>query len=636
MIEAIQYLGKKALSESNSLVEGFVLPLRSMRNQKKQHVVILNYDLDNKEISLSFDEVRESTSVDYLWIGTADGAASPQWYGSVSNVEYLLNQTIPNLLEKWDQTDDFYETFKKVLDNFFIDLGSSKKNDDRYRYVANPKFFEDELQQLDPKKAKAEVTKMFQEFIKKKTGLNSDDIAIYSLAINGELLIKRPEYKELILKEKENVFDGAIKGICAITNKPDLVTGETTKFKFNYYINDKINFASGLEKKNYHKNMAIGKTTYQQIIAGETYVMNKLDTRFGNLPCYVIPEFLYEPVDEQIPISEWSYKIQNLVKTVKTVDTSEKLRSEIRRDMHYQDRYNQVLLNFLFYVKAQSSFKITKLIQHVPMNEIHELFQRMQDIEKIGRQYLGEKGNWKIGLGQIYYLIPMKEQRGDNFEKRKILTVYESLLNRKQISYDWLIKQFISLAKVYHLEQFNLFQIRQQNSDFGMVNAILQSQLLLMLFDQLSLLRGGKNMDKELDFQLNDEELVNYMKEIKYGVAESSMFLLGYLISAVGSEQYKRLNNKAILNKINFQGMSKMKVQSLSIDLFEKLNQYKLLSYNEKIFSEHKRFFDQALLNWRLSDRETVFYILSGYAYGTNRILNYSKGNQQNENEVTQ
>jgi len=636
LIEAIQYLGKKALSESNSLVEGFVLPLRSIRNQKKQHVVILNYDLDNNEISLSFDEVRESTSVDYLWIGTADGAASPQWYGSVSNVEYLLNQTIPNLLEKWDQTDHFYETFKNVLDNFFIDLGSSKKNDDRYRYITNPKFFEDELQQLDPKKAKAEVAKMFQEFVKEKTSLNSDEIAIYSLAINGELLIKRPEYKELILKEKENVFDGAIKGICAITNKPDLVTGETTKFKFNYYINDKINFASGLEKKNYYKNMAIGKSTYQQIIAGETYVMNKLDTRFGNLPCYVIPEFLYEPLDEQIPISEWSYKIQNLVKTVKTVDTSNDLRNEIRQDMHHQDRYNQVLLNFLFYVKAQSSFKITKLIQHVPMNEIHELYQQMIDIEKIGRQYLGEKGNWKLGLGQIYYLIPMKEQRGDNFEKRKILTVYESLLNRTTISYHWLIKQFISLAKVYHLEQFNLFQIRQQNSDFGMVNAILQSQLLLMLFDQLSLLRGGKNMDKELDFQLNDHELVSYMKEIKYGVAESSMFLLGYLISAVGSEQYKRLSNKAILNKINFQGMSKMKVQSLSIDLFEKLNQYKLLSYNEKIFSEHKRFFDQALLNWRLSDRETVFYILSGYAYGTNRILNYSKGNQQNENEVTQ
>lgn len=620
MIEAIRYLGERSLAEKQSVVEGLTLPVQAERNQKQQHIVIVDFDLNKREILINFEQVKRSTAKEYLWIGSADGAASPQWYGTVSNAEYFLSQTIPNLLERWNKNDSFYSLLQETRTTFFLDLGATKKNEERYRYVVDPKFFGGELRAQN-KQAKEEVTKCFHEHIKHQLRLSSDEIALYSLAINSRLIVNEPEYKRIVIAEKESVYKTGVEGICSVTGEQGLVTGETTKLKFNYYINDKINFASNLEKKNYIKNMSIGKRAYHQLLAGETYIMNELNTRFGGLSCYVIPDFMYKPLSEQLPIDEWSRSIQNLVKTVRTVETMDALNREMRRDIRRQDRQNQVMLNFLFYIKAQSSFKIAKLLQDIPMRHINELGNLMVFVEKVGERHFGE-GHWKIGLGQVYYMIPMKEQRGENYEKKKILAVYEAMLARKQISYDWLIMQFIHLAKIYHFEQFKMYQIKQQNADFGMVKAILQSQLLLYLLNELGVVRRGKQVPvQEASFQLQDEEMKRYLQEMNYGNAEGAMFLLGMLIANVASKQRQKLGNKAILNKINFQGMNKTKVQSLSIDVFEKLTQYKILTFNESLFAEHKRLFDLALTNWKLSDREVVFYLLSGYAYGTNRLF---------------
>jgi CRISPR-associated protein Csh1 len=132
------------------------------------------------------------------------------------------------------------------------------------------------------------------------------------------------------------------------------------------------------------------------------------------------------------------------------------------------------------------------------------------------------------------------------------------------------------------------------------------------------------------------------METMNYNVAQSSLFLLGYLIARIGSAQVGKANeraealgqarggrtaNKPILSKINYHGMNKQKLMMLSSEVFEKLRQLKIASLqNEAVYAEHKRLFDSALQGkWNLSDRESVFYLLSGYAYGTKRILNSIK-----------
>jgi CRISPR-associated protein Csh1 len=118
------------------------------------------------------------------------------------------------------------------------------------------------------------------------------------------------------------------------------------------------------------------------------------------------------------------------------------------------------------------------------------------------------------------------------------------------------------------------------------------------------------------------EEMKNYIEKLGFDEQKTSLFLLGVLIASIGSEQYNIAKKKVILEKINFGGMPIQKIKNFSTQIFEKLKQYKLLDYNEKIFAIAKELLDKNEKNWMLNPAENVYYILSGYAWKTKMILN--------------
>lgn len=134
-----------------------------------------------------------------------------------------------------------------------------------------------------------------------------------------------------------------------------------------------------------------------------------------------------------------------------------------------------------------------------------------------------------------------------------------------------------------------------------------------------------------------DEETKAFLREMKYDGPRASMFLLGYLIGEIGNAQYDKGKSKPILGKITYQGMNKGKLIRLSNEVFEKLIEYKKLSFNnEQVFAECKKLLDPNINSWTLSDHENVFYVLSGYAYTTHKALMASsqKDNEQTKKEV--
>lgn len=652
MIKTIYSLGHKYMTEEKpSIVQAITLPLEKTDGTIK-YAVVIDFSVKTKKVKLSLKEIGPSTSTDLLWIGTADGAASPQWYGTVRNIEYLLGQTIPNLLERWDREDSYYPLLKEAHQLFFLDLGATKKSDERYRYVFNPIYIGGTLTEVDGKKAVSEVAKQFQHFVEKEAHVNSKDVLLYSLAIDGKLIVKQPEYERLVISEKFSVFKDAEEGICALTNKKAVVTGETTKLKFNYYINDKISFASDLDKKSFVKNLSISKEAYQAIMAGEAYILRDFNTRFSGLPCYIIPDFLYDVPFANTPLQDISERIRQFIRIVKTVETAQFLYRDIEDYRVFEEQMdNYISLHFLFYTKSQASLKINKLISDVPLTYLRSLGKEMRNTEDIGRRFFNS-GKFNLGLDAIYYLIPMRTQRGENLEKRKILHVYESLLTKKPLSYQWIITQFVQLAKVHMYANYDLYQYnsKKEYNDFQLIDSMIHAQLFLKLLYRLNLIKEGREMTG-ISYDLPDAEMAEYMETMNYMTAQRALFLLGYLIARIGAEQVKRSNersealgqaragktaSKPILSKINYHGMNKQKVMMLSTEVFEKLRQLKIASlYNESIYAAHKHLLDVALREkWSLSDRESVFYLLSGYAYGTKRILeNAKKGKTELDNE---
>jgi hypothetical protein len=85
--------------------------------------------------------------------------------------------------------------------------------------------------------------------------------------------------------------------------------------------------------------------------------------------------------------------------------------------------------------------------------------------------------------------------------------------------------------------------------------------------------------------------------------------------------------------------MGAEKLVRLANDVLEKLRQYDKLQYNENIYTALKLLMDDGIIQWRLSNQENVFYVLSGYAFsnysGWQRYINgIEEKMKQKDNEI--
>lgn len=112
MMKVIYELGRKSLEENeDAYLQTLTLPLPDKKTLK--YGVILDFQNSDSSIHFILKELDESLLNEWCWIGKADGSNSPQWYGTVDKLDYLLSQTLTNLLKKWDQNDDFYLLLKE-------------------------------------------------------------------------------------------------------------------------------------------------------------------------------------------------------------------------------------------------------------------------------------------------------------------------------------------------------------------------------------------------------------------------------------------------------------------------------------------------------------------------------------------
>jgi len=237
------------------------------------------------------------------------------------------------------------------------------------------------------------------------------------------------------------------------------------------------------------------------------------------------------------------------------------------------------------------------------------------------------------------------------------LEFYDALFTDKPVAYDFLIKQFVELAAIYRHGAICNYNIgrrncqeekwNEQKRDMALVKAILNANLLLLYLKELTQLNGGLSMNEKIFIEIiqklqRDKESVSgikkkediksqlhryerlqrFIEEMGYSSLQIGLFLLGFLIGEIGKAQYDSSNKtKPILKKINYQGMDKGKILRLVNEVLEKLDQYKILPYNEVIYAEMKKLLDKNWQSWNISNEEAVFFVLSGYAYSTYQAI---------------
>ena len=110
------------------------------------------------------------------------------------------------------------------------------------------------------------------------------------------------------------------------------------------------------------------------------------------------------------------------------------------------------------------------------------------------------------------------------------------------------------------------------------------------------------------------EDVQSFFDAMDYQPAQSALFYLGRALNQAAHAQQQKGNKKAVLEKINYNGMDKRSIFRLSTDLFEKAKQYDIVNKMQWNLGEFNRRFD--FNNWDMNPQEALFFILSGYTYG--------------------
>ncbi|MGO1470850.1 MAG: TIGR02556 family CRISPR-associated protein, partial [Tissierella sp.] len=472
----------------------------------------------------------------------------------------------------------------------------------------------------DVKKTIKDVSKKLDNFIKGNLNLKTKDIALYFLTINEEKISNNKEYKNAIKEEMYSLDENLPKDYCSVCSKNSQVTSDTSKLQLKFYTTTNINFPSGFSKSNYNKNMQICEECMSFLMSGEQYIKDNLSSRLGGMPIYIIPHFLFEPDPSKKKMDEISKNIQKTFNESKNVGGIENFRDEL---IETTPEDNEFLLNILFYKINQQSVKVQRLIKDVNPSRFGELIIASKGIQRRFEDLISNNLKIPLGLQSVYYLTPVKVKTGEVQDFRKLLALYDAIFKEVKIKKEVLITNFLNMIKIHYYNKENQFNIKPSRF---FSKSIIQSHMLIKYLEKINCLKEGEGMD--LDSIILDEEIKNYMKEMNYSEQEASMFLLGYLVSQVGNRQrMEREGKKPILNKINFNSMDLNKVKRLSNEIPDKLRQNKILKYNEKQYFAHKKLMDKHRNDWQLSKHDNLYYIMSGYAYGTTKLI-YKKGNE--------
>lgn len=641
MIEGIIQLGSAALKE-NGLLDNIIEELEPEVKGKRRHVFKLNFKTNEIKLQIDLDEEMDSeTAYKYCFVGSADGANSPQWYASSKGLGYFLNQTLFNLTNI-DLGEVLNRKLNFILENYFVDLEDDSLKRFRYAldlsklgvngYDVKERYQEHLNQGKKATKFAETLAKDVEVFLMDKYKVKINDFGLFVLCIDDKPLSDFNEYRDAVIESKKpKIKTGKKEGqnICHVCGSCENVSDDLTKTKIKYYTTNLLNFASELNKIKYKRNMQLCENCLNSLLAGETYLMNNLSTRLAKFNVYIIPHFIYGEEIDIKEIDNLKNKINTSFNTLKKLEDLNEFKQELDMVLSLNSDDYYFLLNFMFHTKNQASTKIQRLVKDINPGIFEKIGGALLNSNRKLAKFTGVKG---FSINTVYNMVPVREKSGDVTEYRNVLNIYDSILRIGPLFRKKLIDDFCKGARIIKRTPEN--GLKDYNvSYYSLEGYINRTKIFIKFLENLGCLKEGEGL--EVSKLILRDDLKEYIKAMNYDEEQTALFLLGYLVGEVGNAQGKRLSGKKpILNKLNYSGVDRQKLIRLSNDIHNKLNQEKsgdkpLRVYNESVYFEFKRLFDKNIDSWTLNKNENLYYILSGYSYAS--VKPFLKEDEVNE-----
>lgn len=401
-----------------------------------------------------------------------------------------------------------------------------------------------------------------------------------------------------------------------------------------YFSNNLHSFASEYKKKNYtSKNFALCKKCMDNLNSGENFVYENLKTRTGKyIDTLIIPHF-FETEDLKFNhLKKVSEVLLETYNNSKNIDSINEFKGRINKLTKNEIYY---LINFVFIETGQNGIKIKKVIEDVNPGIFNKISDSDADSKKIVNKYYKYKKDYRFGgLDAVYFTLPLLIGSSDITNYRLMLDIYSSILNLNKINYKTLMKKWADIYRIIFYEN-NSYNISPKNNKVvALENKIVDLVYILEFYKNLGILDvkvGGLSMEVDLS-----EKMLEFINEMNFDDEKTAMFIMGYLIGEIGRKQNRMNENgdgsyKPILNKINFNGIDMKRIIRLSTDIFEKMRQLKIASYNENTYHQMMKLINKKKEKWSLDKNENLFYLMTGY--GFKNYKKESKNEEENNNE---
>ncbi len=117
------------------------------------------------------------------------------------------------------------------------------------------------------------------------------------------------------------------------------------------------------------------------LMAGERFIDNNMKTYIGGLRLYIIPTLLFK--NAGLNFVALSNSIKHLNNAIVNLNSLSKLDREIIDFKEFKDEKNNFIVNYLFYRKGKSDFKILKLIKDVPPSRLTLINNKELEIDQL-------------------------------------------------------------------------------------------------------------------------------------------------------------------------------------------------------------------------------------------------------------
>lgn len=640
MIEAIIDIGEKILSHQD-IVDSRIVKVGVLDNKgNPKKIVFINFDTILGKVNFEAIEMDEDTVCKYLYLGREGGPNSNQMYVTLTNPSSLMSEVVSQLI-KMNIPDDKKEKLNFILNKFYYNFG--EKVTPKYRYMLdlhNAGVMDESMEEIyikhqDRAKPYKDVQIYLQrellKYIEKNTGAKEKQIGLFTLSVDGEAIGSSDWYRALVknkLTDKSKEKNSKGKLICSYCGSYKECTSDLSRMSIKYYTTNQVIFANNFDAKNYCKNMVLCRNCRDKLFTGEKFILNQMRGKISKLDVYIIPHIVYGKYKfDADNLYKLSAKLKQTLNTANNIENLEKFKYGLQK-LKEASGGNYYLINLVFYKKMNQATKILKLIKDIDPGVFYKMGKSTNKSLVIFEKYFPQLSTTRgilSGLNLIYYMTPVRLSRKLPVQYQNVLNIYEALFYGRRLSRRQIISNIVKCYKICWFEQDEYNVSSSGNKDY--IDYKIAYGLYYVLFlENMGNLERGDIMDAS-DMSLKDN-YKKYIKDMAYDPQQTSLFLLGCLVGAVGRKQnsnkYKKDPDnkgggkyKPVLNKINFNGMEYSKIIRLSNEILNKLRQEDILKYNEDIFFEHKRLLGLNEKSWKYNKDENLYYILSGYAFET-------------------